>query len=339
MFRKVFKFYDKNLVKHPVITKCISAGVLYGTGDLVAQYGQYHVNKNENNTKQLKTRKMEIDYIRLGAFCLFGTLISGPLLHHFFKHLDKVPRYLKWDYKIRRYLGKYTNILYRKSVIDISQINKSKISISKFSLEKIRKWRLWTNLCIKAFSDVLLFDAGYIFIFYIFVGMFTGVGYKEYGRVNNNHDQELLVHTFTTLVNSNLIEKDNSHNSNPTNATDINTNPNPSTDNTNTLNPIVLKSIWNEEVVPHLGAVYIETYLMDCKVWIPIQLLNFRFIPLRFQVLFTNAASLLWNVYLSLMASSTIHTHEQDENCIQNESSGTSGSSRSSGCGSARDGD
>lgn len=291
MFKKVYNFYDKSLVKHPVVTKCLSAGVLYGAGDLVAQYGQHQVNKNENKSENIKNSKWRIDYIRFGAFCLFGTLISGPLLHHFFKHLDKVPRYLKWDFKIRRFVASKTNMLYGKASINSGYVN-------SFSLYKIRKWRLWTNLCIKACTDVLLFDAVYILIFYVFVGMLTGVGYKEYGRVTG--DQEHMtkqISSASVKANAGGLYDEAMANT-----------------NTNTLNSVVLKSIWKEEVAPHLRAVYEETYLMDCKVWIPIQLLNFRFVPLRFQVLFTNAASLLWNVYLSLMASS-IHDKESVEKC------------------------
>jgi hypothetical protein len=53
----------------------------------------------------------------------------------------------------------------------------------------------------------------------------------------------------------------------------------------------------------HTKEVYLETYLADCVVWPPLQLINFTFIPVRFQFLYVNVANLAWNTYLSLMAN------------------------------------
>jgi len=39
-------------------------------------------------------------------------------------------------------------------------------------------------------------------------------------------------------------------------------------------------------------------------LWIPAQMINFRFVPLPFQVLYSNVVSLLWNTYLSFATSS-----------------------------------
>jgi hypothetical protein len=35
------------------------------------------------------------------------------------------------------------------------------------------------------------------------------------------------------------------------------------------------------------------------RLWVPAQLINFGFVPLRFQVLFANGVAVCWNVYLS----------------------------------------
>jgi hypothetical protein len=53
----------------------------------------------------------------------------------------------------------------------------------------------------------------------------------------------------------------------------------------------------------HTKQVYLETYLADCIVWPPLQLINFTFIPLRFQFLFVNVANIGWNTFLSFMAN------------------------------------
>eukprot|EP01034_Spumella_vulgaris_P021889 gene21889-27966_t len=60
----------------------------------------------------------------------------------------------------------------------------------------------------------------------------------------------------------------------------------------------IFANTWN-----HTKEVYLETYLADCIVWPPLQLINFTFIPLRFQFLFVNIANIGWNTFLSLMAN------------------------------------
>ena len=40
-------------------------------------------------------------------------------------------------------------------------------------------------------------------------------------------------------------------------------------------------------------------------LWIPAQLVNFRFVAVKYQVLYSNAVSLIWNIYLSYRATSS----------------------------------
>jgi len=53
----------------------------------------------------------------------------------------------------------------------------------------------------------------------------------------------------------------------------------------------------------------VETMKMNWMIWIPFQALNFNFIPLPYQVLANNTASVLWNGYLSW----NLHRHEHHE--------------------------
>jgi len=53
----------------------------------------------------------------------------------------------------------------------------------------------------------------------------------------------------------------------------------------------------------HTREVYIPTYVVDWIVWPPLQLVNFTFVPLKYQVLYVNTCNLLWNTFLSFMAN------------------------------------
>ncbi|EGD80637.1 hypothetical protein PTSG_11693 [Salpingoeca rosetta] len=48
-----------------------------------------------------------------------------------------------------------------------------------------------------------------------------------------------------------------------------------------------------------------RTILRNWQLWVPAQCINFLFIPVHLQVLFSNMVGLLWNTYLSLVAHHT----------------------------------
>ncbi|KAJ3071259.1 hypothetical protein HDU98_005605 [Podochytrium sp. JEL0797] len=55
------------------------------------------------------------------------------------------------------------------------------------------------------------------------------------------------------------------------------------------------------EAVRHLKADFWPTYVTDVLVWTPIQIINFRFVPVHFQPQFVNAFNIGWNAFLSYM--------------------------------------
>lgn len=56
---------------------------------------------------------------------------------------------------------------------------------------------------------------------------------------------------------------------------------------------------------------YYDTLVSNWKVWIPAQIVNFAYVPVRFQVLFANSVGLCWNSYLSWVA------FEQKHPCVE----------------------
>lgn len=81
-------------------------------------------------------------------------------------------------------------------------------------------------------------------------------------------------------------------------------------------------SIWSN-TWKHTRDVYLQTYIADCMVWPPLQLINFTFVPVRFQFLFVNVASLAWNTFLSLMANTK---HDAVEHKTSEESTNSKSS-------------
>ena len=57
------------------------------------------------------------------------------------------------------------------------------------------------------------------------------------------------------------------------------------------------------EVVSRLKSGWLDSLLLNWKIWVPCQLVNFRFVPQNYQVLFANMVALVWNTGLSYMAN------------------------------------
>lgn len=62
------------------------------------------------------------------------------------------------------------------------------------------------------------------------------------------------------------------------------------------------------ELIPSkISKEFVPTMLMNYTVWVPAMYVNFKFVPLQFQTLFSNVVGYFWNVYLSYV---THNTHE-----------------------------
>lgn len=55
--------------------------------------------------------------------------------------------------------------------------------------------------------------------------------------------------------------------------------------------------------MPRLKAGWWDSLLLNWKIWVPCQLVNFRFVPQNYQVLFANFVALIWNTGLSFIAN------------------------------------
>lgn len=56
-----------------------------------------------------------------------------------------------------------------------------------------------------------------------------------------------------------------------------------------------------EEIREKCRANFTSTYLIDMAVWFPVQLVNFRFVPVTHQALFVQSVNVFWNAFLSFV--------------------------------------
>lgn len=315
LFRRIlsapFVKYNELLEKHPLPVKCVTSGCLYAGGDLLAQYVE---NINENKTKS-DGEKIEfvVNYQRLGIFFTFGTAIGGPAYHYWFNYLNELPALL-WRMKQTR----QRNRIIRSYAFLKSHGIEVKLDMAK--LPKALPLSKWKGKAAKIAADQLIFSSIYTLVFFMGIGVMSG-GVERletiYGgevveapkEIAKTISKELAPKLVSDDLLSQLKEHLGEHDAETSSELDQEQNKiiNEIFDKVRRTHEIRAKSltwkdIWTKAWL-HTKEVYVDTYLYDCIVWPPLQLINFTFIPLRFQFLFVNIGNIGWNTFLSLMAN------------------------------------
>ncbi|KAL3747475.1 protein sym-1 [Eucalyptus grandis] len=88
---KVWKWYQSCLSLHPVKTQVISSGVLWGVGDVAAQFITHSTARNRLQISEADS-KFKVNWKRTAITSLFGFGFVGPLGHFWYDGLDKFIR-------------------------------------------------------------------------------------------------------------------------------------------------------------------------------------------------------------------------------------------------------
>ena len=307
-----FVKYNELLETHPLPVKCVTSGCLYAGGDLVAQYVE---NFNENKTKSDDDKtEFVVNYKRIGIFFVYGTAIGGPAYHYWFNYLNELPALL-WRMKQTR----QRNRIIRSYAFLKSHGIEVKLDMTK--LPKALPLSKWKGKAAKIAADQLIFSSLYTLVFFMGIGVMNGAVDRVdtiYGgevveapkEIARTISKELAPKQVVDDLVSQIKEHLGEHPDSETSAELEN-------EQNKIINEIfdkirrthelraknlTWKEIWTKSWL-HTKEVYLETYLYDCIVWPPLQLINFTFIPLRFQFLFVNIANIGWNTFLSLMAN------------------------------------
>lgn len=80
-------WYSRKLDSHPLMTKCISSGLVSGVGDVLGQYIQYRKALDRNDTN-----KWNWDYARTSRFVILGFALVAPVCHVWYGSLmERIP--------------------------------------------------------------------------------------------------------------------------------------------------------------------------------------------------------------------------------------------------------
>lgn len=260
--------YNAVLKSHPLTTKSLTSGVMYGAGDVLCQVGEsYHDDK-----------PLKINWKRVAVMTGFGTLIGGPMYHYWFAYLDHLPMQLL---QLRRHRHKL------EIMRAYNTLKRNGITVGEMIVPETRQYNKWTVKAVKIVADQFIFSSLYTLIF--FMGIGTANALVD-GVPDDNPEDSLPVASRAALIALRKLP--------------------PSPEIEEAVREIIatapghttieraLRHAWK-----HTKTVYKATYIADCIVWPPLQLINFTFIPVQYQVLYVNICNLFWNTFLSFMAN------------------------------------
>ncbi|KAK3212930.1 hypothetical protein Dsin_017636 [Dipteronia sinensis] len=93
---KLWKWYQSCLAVHPVKTQVISSGVIWGFGDIAAQFITHYTAKKYQNQDEKsvfdtsdENKIKKINWKRVATTSLFGFSFVGPVGHFWYEGLDR----------------------------------------------------------------------------------------------------------------------------------------------------------------------------------------------------------------------------------------------------------
>lgn len=313
--------YNDLLERRPLLTKSITTGVMYGAGDVIAQYVEKHQADAERSEEE-KAALVGVDwfnYKRAMVFTFFGTCIGGPAFHYWYNYLNEVPAILL-QLKRSRQRGKILRAYAYLKSFGIEVI------LDKAKLPKTAPLNKWQNKLVKLVADQLIFASAYLLVFFMGVGTMTKAADRieilyftpdtaPIAKTPTEAEDMLKKAPLNNPTVADLVSQLEDHLQETENQIadyDEDTKYQYSLINKifhkiRMVEAIKDKELSGEQIVmgawQHTKEVFWKTYMVDCAFWPPLQLINFTFVPVRFQFLFVNTVSLFWNTFLSLMAN------------------------------------
>lgn len=300
-FKAAAGSYNSLLERRPLPTKSITSGVMYMAGDLIAQRAE-HYHKAKEAPAGEAVKPFSINYTRAAIFLVYGTIIAGPLYHAWFSRLDTLPVIM---FKLKNH-RKRAEIMRAYALL---QRNGIKVELTLDKLPAAKPFHPLIEKGAKIAADQLIFSSLYTVLFFMCIGTATG-GVEKLKADARRHSMEEA----HQVIRSKYSKKADLALERQLLGLKQRVGGEAREDVDRVLallkeeeEAAAMESIsWGRIVAnswQHTKDQFLETYILDCIVWPPLQYINFSFVPLRLQVLFVNGANLFWNTYLSFAAN------------------------------------
>lgn len=309
-----FVWYNTSLNRRPLSTKSLTSGVMYGLGDVFAQVIDHRFANASKAPEDMQPFSM--NWTRAGVTFLYGTVIAGPLYHIWFGSIDKLPTILAHLYNSRQ----RAKIIRAFAFLKRSGFD---VKMDPRRLPDLKPFSEWKELFVKIIFDQLVFSSLYLVVYFVGIGLMQGAAEKlaAESRTHSLDDTESLlvakqkaaIERRTKSLELELLAlKDKGAAAEATAPLSLADDPDSQESIDRVLAllreeraksaPATWATIWDHSW-DHMKQVFRPTFVVDCAVWPALQLVNFKFVPLQYRVLYVNVFNLAWNTFLSMQAN------------------------------------
>lgn len=171
--------YNSLLERRPVLVKSLTSGLMYASGDLIAQFIAHSREQREAETVPVtgasdggatgatatpaSVRRREgfrVDWRRLTIFFAYGTLLAGPMYHVWFNQLDLLPAAM---FKLRQ-MRQRNEVLKAYALLRRHGVE---VDLKVDKLPNAKPFSKWTERGIKIAADQLVFSTIYTLVFFV----------------------------------------------------------------------------------------------------------------------------------------------------------------------------
>jgi hypothetical protein len=314
-----FVRYGLWLERYPLVTKSVTSGVMYAAGDGLAQVGEHYHKQKEGRP----VAPFAFNRTRLLIFGVYGTCVGGPLYHYWFGYLDRLPLAM---FRLRQHRQR-SELL--RAFATLKRFGVALELPALDSLPQVKPWHRYTEKAIKIAADQFVFSTAYTLLFFVSVGVLTGAAEKREAdakRAGMEEYEALLKRRYQSAIDAaneskpkdptkaallsdllqlkGLLQATRGNGAGGSGEAAHGSNGSGSASEAaaaldrilgvlhegedTSAGGITWEGIW-ARTWAHTKDVYLETFIADCIVWPPLQLINFTFVPLKYQVLYVNA--------------------------------------------------
>jgi hypothetical protein len=198
-FFRFLRFYNHILHKHKYPVQIATGGLLWFTGDLLAQ-GAVHTSKyvsrhdDDDDQGNDTVTTFNVDWSRTAKMTTYGVCISAPAFAFWYSFLDKASHRIfnvkPGSASMVHFPSWFTNSLTRPFLRRLPQDHPLNGTIPSIPAQTVRTWKI---IGFKLAADGLVFDPLYLSLF------FSATGYME-GKGRAEITEKLQADLFTTYL-------------------------------------------------------------------------------------------------------------------------------------------
>lgn len=175
-FYRFLRFYNHVLHRYKYPVQIATGGLLWFTGDMLAQGATHLAVPSTNNDKEKEGFRM--NWERTGKMTLYGLCLSAPAYAFWYSFLDKAS-HAAFKGAPQPTFPVPNNAFTRPFLSRLTNPSQTSNGVTHLSGHTVRTWKI---IGFKLVADTILFDPIYLSLFFTTTGLMEGKRMPEIGQ-------------------------------------------------------------------------------------------------------------------------------------------------------------